>query len=85
MLFGMTKNSPIRGVLEWYKDVQFTSVYRKCRALTKEINLRREALNGVDMSPLTENFIGFLRRRIDILEKRRDKMNCKLTRFMGRS
>lgn len=67
---------------EW-KDWRYTSLMRKYRALSKEIELRTHAREGITITPenQAESFIAFLDRRIALLIERRDKVSDKVNRI----
>lgn len=67
---------------EW-RDWRYIRLQRRYRALSKEIELRVYAREGitVGVDNQAESFVAFLDRRIDLLSARRDKVSAKVNRI----
>lgn len=70
-------------VAEFWHDWRYTRLQRQYRAISKEIELRVYARDGISVTPenQAESFIAFLDRRIAHLIERRDKVSAKVDRI----
>lgn len=73
-------------LIDQYRDWRYTRLNRRYRALSKEIELRVHAREGItDARALqAESYLAFLDRRIDLLSARQERISAKINHIYER-
>jgi hypothetical protein len=74
----------IRNLLDTVNDMRWSGAYRRWNAIKKEIDLRRQALEGTTVNANTIGFTRFLERRIAKLLHDKTLVEFYLEKFQAR-